>query len=155
LDLKKRLNGNGKIQLTTDGFLPYLIGVEAVFGGDIDFSQLVKIYKGENPGPGRYSPPKVAEVLSKVISGNPDPDFISTSYVERQNLTMRMSMRRFTRLTNAFSKKLENLKSAVALYFTHYNFLRIHSTLKVTPAMEAGITDHVWTWEEVLGINSN
>jgi hypothetical protein len=100
-------------------------------------------------GPGRYSPPHVAATERSVISGNPDPAHICTSYVERQNLTMRMQMRRFTRLTNGFSKKLENLKAAVALHFAHYNFMRVHSSLRVTPAMQAGVSDHIWTWQEL------
>ncbi len=145
--------GNGRIQLTTDGFKAYFEAVEEAFGADIDYAQLVKLYKSENPGPGRYSPPRVSETKSTVVNGNPDPKEISTSYVERQNLTMRMQMRRFTRLTNAFSKKLKNLKAALALHFAHYNFVRIHGSLKVTPAMEAGITDHVWSLEKLLGEN--
>jgi IS1 family transposase len=149
-DLSQRLTANGRIQLTTDGFYAYLEAVEQTFGAEIDYAQLVKIYAAIDAGPGRYSPPRVAETVSTVIQGEPDPEHISTSYVERQNLTMRMAMRRFTRLTNAFSKKLANLRAALALHFTHYNFLRVHSTLRVTPAMEAGITDHVWEWEEVL-----
>ncbi len=117
---------------------------------DVDFAQLVKLFgEVENPN-ARYSPPRITEVISKVRRGNPDPDHISTSYVERQNLTMRMAIRRFTRLTNAFSKKLLNLKMAVALHFAYYNFCRVHSSLRVTPAMEAGITDHVWTIGELL-----
>jgi len=150
-DLKSKLNGNGRIQLTTDGFKPYINAVEWTFGSDIDFAQQIKCYDSENPGRGRYSPPRVSEVVSKKISGNPDSVHISTSFVERQNLTMRMQMRRFTRLTNAFSKKLENLKAAVALHFYHYNFMRVHRTLRVTPAMEAGITNHIWTWKELFG----
>ncbi len=106
-------------------------------------------------GPGRYSPPRVSETVSTVIQGAPDPEHISTSYVERQNLSMRMAMRRFTRLTNAFSKKLANLKAALAVHFVHYNFLRVHRTLRVTPAMEAAITDHIWTWAELLAYETN
>jgi IS1 family transposase len=149
-DLQSRLTGNGRIQLTTDGYGAYLEAVEETFGADINFAQLIKIYAAIDAGPGRYSPPRVAETVSTVIQGTPDPEHISTSYVERQNLTMRMAMRRFTRLTNAFSKKLANLKAALALHFAHYNFLRVHRTLRVTPAMEAGITDHIWTWDELL-----
>ena len=136
--------------MTTDGLSAYIGAVEDAFGADLDYAQLVKLYKSENPGPGRYSPPKVSEVVSTTITGNPDPEHVSTSYVERQNLTMRMQIRRFTRLTNAFSKKMANLKAALALYFAWYNFVRIHRSLRVTPAMEAGITDHVWTMEEIL-----
>jgi len=149
-EVKKRLNGNGRIQLTTDGFKPYLEAVENAFGADVDYAQLVKMYGAEPPGFGRYAPPRVTEVVSTRINGNPDEQFISTSYVERHNLTMRMQMRRFTRLTNAFSKKLENLKAMLALYFAHYNFVRIHGTLRVTPAMAAGITNRLWTVEDLL-----
>ena len=149
IELDKKLAGNGRIQLTTDGFRPYVDVVERIFGPDVDFAQLIKFFATEFAGSGRYSPPKVTEVLSKVINGNPNPKHISTSYVERQNLTMRMQIRRFTRLTNGFSKKIENLKATLALHFAHYNFMRIHKTLRVTPAMEAGITDHVWEWEEM------
>jgi len=144
MDLQERLQGNGRIQLTSDGFKAYIQAVEDTFGADIDYAQLVKLYSAENPGPGRYSPPRVSEVISTVINGNPNPSLISTSYVERQNLTMRMAIRRFTRLTNAFSKKLTNLKAALALHFAHYNFVRIHKTLRVTPAMAAGVTNKLW-----------
>ena len=150
-DLKKRLNGNGRIQLTTDGFPAYLGAVNKTFSGNIDFAQQVKTFDGVNPGAGRYSPPRVREVVSTVICGDPDWKYISTSYVERQNLTMRMHMRRLTRLTNAFSKKLENLKAAVALHFAYYNFCRIHRSLRITPAMEAGIADEVWGIDSLLG----
>mgnify|MGYP003587644556 CR=1 FL=1 len=151
-DLASRLKN--KVQLTTDGHKAYLTAVEDAFGGDIDYAMLVKTY-GEDPtteGKRRYSPAECTGVDVVRISGNPDPKDISTSYVERQNLTMRMSMRRFTRLTNGFSKKIENLEYAVALHFMHYNFCRIHKTLRVTPAMEAGITDHVWTLEEIANL---
>jgi len=148
--LRKRLNGNGRIQLTTDGFKPYLEAVENAFGAEVDYAQLVKMYGAEAAGFGRYAPPRVTEVVSTRINGNPDERFISTSYVERHNLTMRMQMRRFTRLTNAFSKKLENLNAMLALYFAHYNFVRIHGTLRVTPAMAAGITDRLWRIEDLL-----
>lgn len=150
-DLYTRLTPNGRIQLTIDGFAAYREAVEETFGADIDFAQLVKIYASVDPGTGRYSPPQVTETVTTVIQGAPDPEDISTSYVERQNLTMRMQMRRFTRLTNAFSKKFDNLNAALALHFAHYNFLRVHSSLRVTPAMEAGITDHIWTWAELVG----
>ena len=110
----------------------------------------MKLFASLNPGPGRYAPPRIAEVVSTTIKGNPDERHISTSFVERQNLTMRMQIRRFTRLTNGFSKKLENLKAALALHFAHYNFVRVHRTLRVTPAMAAGITDHVWEYGELL-----
>jgi len=149
-DLQDRLKGNGRVQLTTDGFTSYISAVEETFGANIDYAQLIKTYGSEDAGRGRYSPSKITEVISKIINGNPEYKHVSTSYVERQNLTMRMQMRRFTRLTNAFSKKIENLKAALALHFLHYNFMRIHKTLRVTPAMEARITDHVWGWGELL-----
>lgn len=140
----------GRTQLTTDGLHHYRAAVPETFGLDVDFAQLVKLFGDvENPN-ARYSPPRITEVLSKVRSGDPDPDHVSTSHVERQNLTMRMAIRRFTRLTNAFSKKLLNLKMAVALHFAYYNFCRVHSSLRVTPSMEAGITDHVWIIAELI-----
>ncbi len=150
IDLYRRLQGNGRIQLTSDAFKPYIEAVEEAFGGEIDFAQLIKVFGSIPEQEKRYSPPKVMEVLSKIINVNPERKYNCTSYVERQNLTMRMQIRRFTRLTNGFSKKIENLKAALALHFAHYNFMRIHKTLRVTPAMEAGITDHVWEWEELL-----
>lgn len=149
-DLQQRLNGNGRIQLTTDGLNAYLGAVEEAFGADVDYAQLVKLYGAVNPGPGRYSPPRVTATISTPITGNPDPRHISTSYVERHNLTIRMQIRRFTRLTNAFSKKLSNLKAALALYFAYYNFVRIHRTLRMTPAMAARITDRIWDLEELF-----
>ncbi len=146
-DLASRLAN--RIQLTSDGHKPYLEAVEETFGADIDYSVLVKIY-GQGPeGQKRYSPPECIGTQKTKVAGKPDPKHISTSYVERQNLTMRMHMRRFTRLTNAFSKKLANHQHAIAIYFMHYNFARIHQTLRVTPAMEAGVTDHAWTMEEI------
>lgn len=148
--LQKQLAQDGRIQLTTDGLLAYRDAVELTFGAEIDYAQAVKLYASVDAGAGRYSPPRVSEVVKTVMTGNPDLDHISTSNVERQNLTMRMAMRRFTQLTNAFSKKLANLKAALALHFAHYNLLRVHRTLRVTPAMEAGITDHIWTWHELL-----
>ena len=148
-DLASRL-AHHRVQLTTDGHKMYLGAVEGAFGGDIDFSQLIKLY-GENPdGQKRYSPAQCTGSMKIKINGSPDNEHVSTSYVERQNLTMRMSMRRFTRLTNGFSKKVENLFYAVSLHFMYYNFCRIHQTLRVTPAMEAKITDHVWDIEEIL-----
>jgi IS1 family transposase len=140
----------GRFQLTTDGFKPYVGAVEEIFGADIDFAQLVKLYYSDEQTRERYSPGQVIETIPVPIQGEPDPSQISTSYIERQNLTMRMCMRRLTRLTNGFSKKWANLKAALALYVAHYNFCRIHQTLRVTPAMEAGITDHVWRIEELL-----
>lgn len=141
-----------RVQLTTDGHKPYLAAVEDAFGADIDYATLTKIYGVDPAGERRYSPPVCLGCESKVVQGAPDPKHVSTSYVERQNLTMRMSMRRFTRLTNAFSKKLENHTAAVALYFMWYNFGRIHQTLRVTPAMAAGVSAHVWTVEEIVGL---
>lgn len=151
-DLADRLKN--KVQLTTDGHRAYLTAVEDAFGGDIDYAMLVKVY-GEDQsteGKRRYSPAECTGTEVMRISGNPDEKDISTSFVERQNLTMRMSMRRFTRLTNGFSKKIENLEYSVALHFMYYNFCRIHKTLRVTPAMEAGLTDHVWMLNEIVKI---
>jgi IS1 family transposase len=147
-DLSGRLDN--RIQLSSDVLAAYVEAVEASFGANVDYGQVVKTYEAEAIGPGRYSPPRVISASRLVIAGNPQQEKISTSYVERNNLTMRMQMRRFTRLTNGFSKKLENLKAAVALHFAHYNFVRIHGSLRVTPAMEAGVTDHVWGIEEIL-----
>ena len=148
-DLHKRLAN--QIQLTTDGFHFYTKVVEETFGLDVDFAQLTKLYGDYGQyGTERYSPSPIVEVISKVRIGNPSKSDISTSFIERQNMTIRMAIRRFTRLTNAFSKKLDNLKFAVALHFAYYNFCRVHSTLRVTPAMEAGLTDHVWSIAELL-----
>jgi IS1 family transposase len=145
-----------RVQLTTDGHKVYLEAVERAFGNAIDYAMLIKMYEGDSgksaTAERRYSPAVCTGIQTQRIAGDPDPDYISTSYVERQNLTMRMSMRRFTRLTNAFSKKLDNLKAAVAVYFMHYNFARIHQTLRVTPAMEARVSDHVWSIEEIVGL---
>jgi IS1 family transposase len=149
LDLADRLAN--RVQLTTDGHKVYLEAVEGAFGNDIDYAMLVKMYEGDSgKGPEtRYSPAHCTGARTQRITGDPDPMHISTSHAERANLTMRMSMRRFTRLTNGFSKKVDNHKAALALHFMHYNFARIHKTLRVTPAMEAGVADHVWTLEEV------
>ncbi|MDP3181825.1 MAG: IS1 family transposase [Desulfobaccales bacterium] len=147
-DLSKRLDN--RIQLSSDSLKAYIESVESAFGANIDYGQVVKAYEAEPIGAGRYSPPRVVSAERKVIIGAPKTSKISTSYVERQNLTMRMQMRRFTRLTNAFSKKLENLKAAVALHFAHYNFVRIHSSLRVTPAMEAGVTNRLWSISDLL-----
>ena len=149
-DLQSRLVN--RVQLTTDGFKAYLTAVEEVFGSDVDYAMLVKLYGEDTAGEKRYSPPVCLAAAKTPITGSPDPEHVSTSYVERQNLTMRMQMRRFTRLTNAFSKKLRNLKAAVALHFAYYNFCRVHQSLEVTPAMEAGLTDHVWELGELLGL---
>src|SRR6266699_1068353 len=151
-DLKKRLAN--RVQLTTDGYKPYLEAVEGVFRGDVDYSMLIKLY-GAPQGEGnerRYSAGECCGTRKRRITGSPDRKHCSTSFVERQNLTMRMNMRRFTRLTNGFSKKIENLEHAVALHFMFYNFGRIHQTLRVTPAMEAKITNHVWSLEEIAGL---
>jgi transposase-like protein/IS1 family transposase len=149
--LKKCLSDQ-RFQITTDGWHFYR-SIQGTFAGQADFAQLVKLFGdyGQHDSPdARYSPSGLTEVISKIIDGRPDPDHISTSFVERQNLTMRMAIRRFTRLTNAFSKKLENLKAAVALHFAYYNFCRVHKSLRVTPAMEAGLTDHIWTLKDLL-----
>jgi IS1 family transposase len=149
-DLAGRLAN--RVQLTTDGHKVYLDAVENAFGSAIDYSMLVKIY-GHDPEPDtRYSPAECIGCQTVAITGRPNPRYISTSHVERQNLTMRMGMRRFTRLTNAFSKKIENHVAAVALHYLYYNFCRIHKTLRVTPAMEAGIADHVWGVEEIAAL---
>jgi IS1 family transposase len=140
-----------RFQLTTDGHRVYADAVESAFGADIDYAMLVKIYGASNDNPeSRYSPATCIGCRTGVLNGDPDPQHISTSFVERQNLSMRMGMRRFTRLTNGFSKKIENHGHMVALYFMHYNFCRIHKTLRVTPAMEAGIANHAWSVEELL-----
>ncbi len=149
-DLASRLRS--RVQLTTDAHRPYLSAVEDAFGSDIDYAVLQKLYGRDLEGEKRYSPAKCLGAQCAVIQGDPHPEYISTSYVERQNLTMRMSMRRFTRLTNAFSKKVENHAAAVALYFMFYNFGRIHQTLRVTPAMEAGVTDHVWAIGDIVAL---
>jgi IS1 family transposase len=140
-----------RVQLTTDGLKAYLEAVEGSFGADVDFAQLIKLY-GASQEEVRYSPAECIGCETKRVSGNPDAKHISTSYVERQNLSMRMGMRRFTRLTNGFSKKIENHIYAVALFYMHYNFCRIHKTLRCTPAMEAGITNHVWSVEEIAAL---
>lgn len=156
LDLASRLRG--RVQLTTDGLKAYLEAVEGAFGAHIDFAQLIKIYGQSPENERRYSPAECIGSETKYISGSPEDKHISTSHVERQNLTMRMQMRRFTRLTNAFSKKVANLEHAVALHFMHYNFCRVHQTLAKrnlaypTPAMAAGVADHVWTIEEVVAL---
>lgn len=147
-DLAGRLAN--RVQLTTDGHKPYLEAVDYAFSGDIDFAQLVKIYGDSGENEKRYSPAEWVASERKIISGSPARRHISTSYVERQNLTMRMAMRRFTRLTNGFSKKLENHIAAVSLHFMHYNFVRIHQTLKVTPAMAAGVTDRLWEMSDIV-----
>ncbi|WP_194792958.1 DDE-type integrase/transposase/recombinase [Caenimonas koreensis] len=142
-----------RVQLTTDGHGAYLNAVPDAFGTDVDFAMLVKHNGVGTPTEQqRYSPAKLIDAEKRPITGNPDKRHISTSYVERSNLTMRMGMRRFTRLTNGFLKKVDNLEHAVSLHFMHYNYARIHKTLRVTPAMEAGLTDHVWTLEEIAAL---
>ncbi|MGO9083722.1 MAG: IS1 family transposase [Terriglobales bacterium] len=141
-----------RVQITTDGHKAYLEAVESAFGADIDYAQLQKIYGAVNENETRYSPARCIGCDMKVVSGDPDPKHVSTSFVERQNLSMRMSIRRFTRLTNAFSKKIENHAAAVAIWFMYYNFCRVHQTLRVTPAMEARISEHVWSIEELCDL---
>lgn len=148
MDVASRLRH--RAQLTTDVHKPYLSAVEDAFGADIDYATLQKLYGTDPDGEKRYSPAKCLGCKTKIVQGEPDPKHISTSCVERQNLTMRMSMRRFTRLTNAFSKKTENHTHAVAIHFMHYNFARIHKTLRITPAMAADVSDHVWSIEEIV-----
>jgi IS1 family transposase len=152
LDLASRLKN--RVQLTTDGHRAYLTAVDEAFATDIDYAMLVKTYGApqSKTDERRYSPAECTGAEVVPVCGKPDKKNISTSYVERQNLTMRMSMRRFTRLTNGFSKKIENQEAAIALYFMYYNFARIHQTLRVTPAMEAGVADHVWTLEEIVAL---
>ncbi|MCW5557795.1 MAG: DDE-type integrase/transposase/recombinase [Verrucomicrobiae bacterium] len=148
-DLAERLVS--RVQLTTDGHKPYLQAVEDAFGSEIDYAMLIKIYGASPEGPEvRYSPAACMGAKKAVIQGKPEWKHISTSFAERQNLTMRMQMRRFTRLTNGFSKKVQNHEAAVALHFMHYNFCRVHMSLRVTPAMEAGVADHVWSIEEMV-----
>lgn len=151
-DLASRLTH--RVQLTTDGHKAYLNAVEDAFGANIDFAQLIKLYGngGNQKDDTRYSPAECTGIEKKPIEGNPDPDLISTSYVERQNLTMRMHMRRFTRLTNAFSKKVENHMHAISLYFMFYNYCKIHKSLRITPAMAAGLTDHVWELTDIVNL---
>jgi IS1 family transposase len=149
-DLKSRLAN--RVQLTSDGHRPYLTAVDTVFGDDIDYAMLQKIYGAEPHGEKRYSPAKCIGAQKREITGSPDAKHISTSFVERQNLTMRMHMRRFTRLTNAFSKKIENHACAVALHSMYYNFVRLHQTLKISPAMAAGVTDRLWEMVDVVDV---
>jgi IS1 family transposase len=142
----------GRLQITTDAHKPHLAAVEKAFGGDADNAQLHKIYCPPEPSEALYSPVTCTGCEMKTVSGVPDPKHVSTSDVERQNFNMRMSMWRFARLTNAFSMKVENHGHAVALYFAYYNFCRVHQTLRVTPAMESGLTDHVWSVEELIAL---
>jgi IS1 family transposase len=147
-DLRARLTN--RVQLTSDGHRPYLQAVDAVFGEDVDYAMLIKHYGSPPQAETRYSPAICTGAEKKPVSGNPDSKHISTSYVERQNLTMRMHMRRFTRLTNAFSKKVENHAAAIALHTMYYNFVRIHQTLKVSPAMAAGVSDKLWEVSDIV-----
>lgn len=149
-----RLAEEHRFQLSTDGFHFYQRGVEDVFAGQADFAQVIKLYGdvGQHDAAGRYSPAPIVETIIKIRDGRPDSRYISTSHIERQNLTMRMAIRRFTRLTNAFSKKLDNLKAACALHFAYYNFCRTHQSLRCSPAMEAGIAGHIWQLRELLTI---
>lgn len=158
-DLKKRLSD--RIQLTTDGHKVYIKAVEEAFGSEVDYAMLIKLYGQTPEGEKRYSPADCIATEKNVVQGNPDKTKISTSYVERQNLTRRMNMRRFTRLTNAFSKKVKNLEYAVALHFFHYNFIRPHKTLNkernlgITPAMASGVTNRAWTLSDVVALTES
>ncbi len=153
-DLRARIAN--RPQITTDAFGAYYGAIGSAFDRNVDYAQIIKVFASEtNEGRGRYSPPVMLRCEREEIIGRPDPDHISTSYVERQNLTMRMQMRRFTRLTNGFSKKRANHAAAVALHFAHYNLVRIHKTLRMTPAMKHGISDHIWTIGELLERISN
>ncbi len=151
-DLRSRLAN--RVQLTTDGHKAYLEAAEGAFGGDVDYAQLIKLYgdAGGNTAARKYSPAECTGIKKRTIEGNPDKALISTSHVERQNLTMRMHMRRFTRLTNGFSKKVENHMHAVALHFMYYNFVKVHQTLRVTPAMAAGLTDRLWDIDDIVAL---
>jgi IS1 family transposase len=155
MDLRKRLAN--RVQLTSDGHKPYLEAVEQAFGADVDYAMLVKLYGGSGEGEAgtaqrKYSPGECVGARKSTVAGSPDPEHVSTSFAERQNLTMRMAMRRFTRLTNGFSKKLSNHEASVALHFMNYNFCRIHQTLRVTPAMAAKVTDRLWEVEDVVAL---
>ena len=156
-DLHNRVQG--RFQLSSDGFPAYALAIERSFHGHIDYGQIVKVFSAPQEGEKRYSPADCIGCERKVVSGYPDPEHISTSFIERANLTMRMGMRRFTRLTNGFSKKIENHSAAIALHMMHYNFVRIHSTLKTTPAIAAGVTDRAWEIADIIALldqeNSN
>jgi IS1 family transposase len=150
-DLSERLAG--RVQLSTDGFKLYLTAIEEHFGADIDYAMIVKVYgHSQEESQTRYSPAECIGCEKEVISGKPDMNLVSTSYIERQNLTMRMGMRRFTRLTNGFSKKIENHMHAVALHYMYYNFVRIHKSLRCSPAMEAGVTKKLWSIEDIVAL---
>jgi IS1 family transposase len=141
-----------RIQLTTDGLRAYLVAVDYAFGNNIDYAQLVKLYGPDRTTATRYSPPLLTAVEKKVRCGNPSPEYVNTSYVERSNLTLRMGMRRATRLTNAFSKKVSNHKHMTAIFWTYYNFCRVHSTIKTSPAVKAGLIEKPWTMEDLIGL---
>ena len=149
-DLARRLSN--RIQLTSDGLSVYLSAVEKAFRGEVDYAQLVKIYGDTSEGQKRYSPADCLGCERKAIVGDPDPKHVSTSYIERQNLTMRMSMRRFNRLTNGFSKKIENHVATIAIHVVYYNYCRIHQTLRVSPAMAAGVSQRLWDIEDMIGL---
>jgi IS1 family transposase len=149
-DLASRLAS--RVQLTVDGLHAYLSAVDAAFGTDIDFARLIKVYGSDPKAERRYAPPTCISSRTEIVSGDPNPSHISTSYIERQNLQMRMSMRRFTRLTNAHSKKIENHEHALAIHYVHYNFCRAQKALGGTPAMKVGLADHVWSLEEMIGL---
>jgi IS1 family transposase len=149
-ELRERLAS--RVQLTSDGYHPYLTAVDTIFGDDVDYAMLQKLYGPSPEGERRYSPARCVGSRKRIVTGEPDKKHISTSYAERQNLTMRMHMRRFTRLTNAFSKRVTNHAYAVALHFMYYNFVRIHQTLKVTPAMAAGVTDRLWEVADIVDV---
>lgn len=149
-DLRHRVYG--RFQITSDGFAAYAAAIERSFEGHVDYAQIVKIFGSPTDGEKRYSPAECIGCERKVVTGYPDPKHISTSYIERQNLSLRMGNRRFTRLTNAFSKKIENHTAALAIFYMHYNFVRIHSSLRVTPAMAAGVTDRLWSMEDLVGL---
>jgi IS1 family transposase len=151
LNLRSRLTDDCRPQITTDAFAAYYPAIKAAFGGRVDYATLTKVFASElNTGRGRYSPPVIVGAETEWLIGQPDEEAISTSYVERQNLSVRMECRRFTRLTNAFSKKLANLKASVALHYAHYNFVRMHRTIRCTPAMAAGAVDRLWTVQELI-----
>ena len=149
-DIRQRVVG--RPQITADAHKPYMAAIEIAFGENVDYAQMHKIYGASGEVEGRYSPAKCIGRDMKTVIGSPDYQYVSTTYVERQNLTMRMSMRRFTQLTNAFSKKIENHVAAISLYFAYYNFCRIHQTLRITPAMQANLTDHPWDIEELVDL---
>ena len=155
-DLSERIDPMHRPQITTDGFRPYVNAIEEYFGANLDFAQLIKIYgRSESTAGEWHAPVEVVDAIPVVVTGNPKIERISTSHIERMNLSVRMHLRRFTRLTSGFSKKLGHLKAAVSLLLCWYNFCRVHQTLRVTPAMESNLTDHIWTLEELLAATQN